>query len=188
MRHFYVHDGGVTVVANGQEHEYPVDVLKAMASKLLAEWSEKSGEGLTALRRARSAADSFPAIPSCQRFVSVLNAANGMADTTMVALQDDLEFYALNLDDCARIMELSDLDSAELIEQLDVLSARGTGLSVDQAWRNAEHVASQAVGDIPSAAEAEVLAAGGGAVGAPGDAASDYASAPPAGEAVEQPR
>lgn len=148
MRHFYVHDGGVTIVAaDGKVHEYPVDVLKAFASKFLSDWSEKSGEGLEALRKARAASGSFPAIPSCQRFARVLDAANGMADTTMQGLQEDLEFYAVNLDDCARVMEEIDMDAAEVLEMMESIARRGdAGLVVDSSMADGQREAAAAVG------------------------------------------
>lgn len=149
MRHFYVHDGGVTIVAgDGRVHEYPVDVLKAFASKFLADWGQRSGEGLEALRRARGASDGFPAIASCQRFGRVLAAANSIADTTMVGLREDLEFYALNINDCARLMEEIDMDAAEVLDMMESIARRGdSGLVANSARSQAQREASAEVGD-----------------------------------------
>lgn len=154
MRHFYVHDGGVTIVASdGKVHEYPVDILKAFASKFLQDWGQRSGDGLEALRRARAVSGGFPAIASCQRFGRVLAAANSIADTTMVGLREDLEFYALNINDCARLMEEIDMDAAEVLEMMESIARRGdSGLVANEARSQAQRQAAQEVGDDVAAA------------------------------------
>lgn len=149
-----LHDGG------GGGHMYPVDTLIALAAGARGDWLELSDTGRQALQRAAIPAESFPDLPSVQRFARVHAAANSMAEHTMAELRKDLEFYAENLKQCANRMADVDGDASVVIEALGAIGAYSdNGLAIDRGSVTAAQSASDAAGSDVAAARAEWSAA-----------------------------